>query len=410
VASLAARSFALHAALAEDFGAEAIGYRQCQAVQPTCEGGATDKAGDTWYDGCGGGGGSGVPVIAPRDTAAQVVPAYLTEALFAASGAELVIGAPTGLARRSEGGGDGGGDGGGGEAGGGGEGADSGAAAAMEPSMEAATEAPMIVVVDVEASKVGDDDVERRGATVLHGAAATGGACRESATQAFACDALLLACGPWTSGVAATLRVAMDSQVLGQKAASVLLEPTMRNGSATKGKEDIDDSCLFLDWRGDPSVGDFEVYPRLDGVYVCGGSEPPCVVREHPREVGCTDETERLLVDSAASVSSALAGAKVLRATACYLPVADTGEIVAGRLEEEGVFVACGHGCWGILNGPATGKGMAEMMWECVVGGGGKGGRGGGGGGGKGGRREGGRGAGVSDASLLEPFAPRLRG
>jgi len=54
-------------------------------------------------------------------------------------------------------------------------------------------------------------------------------------------------------------------------------------------------------------------------------------------------------------VSSVLDGAEVLRQTACYLPVANTGTIVAGELQR-GVFVATGHTCWGILNGPATGQ------------------------------------------------------
>ena len=60
-------------------------------------------------------------------------------------------------------------------------------------------------------------------------------------------------------------------------------------------------------------------------------------------------------------MSSALDGADILRETACYLPVATTGDIVAGTLND-GVFVATGHSCWGILNGPATGQGLAELI------------------------------------------------
>ena len=135
---------------------------------------------------------------------------------------------------------------------------------------------------------------------------------------------------------------------------------------------------------------------------MCGGSEPPCVVREDPRSVGCSAEMGRILRASAASVSSALGdGARVLRETACYLPVTDTGDIVAGALAD-GVFVAMGHGCWGILNGPATGEGMAEMLWSHIsraacsgsgAGGGGRGGRGG-------------CECSNSAAGLLKPFAP----
>ena len=67
------------------------------------------------------------------------------------------------------------------------------------------------------------------------------------------CDAVLLACGPWTSSVARELKVKMKTTVLGQKAYSVLLEP----------KGEVDDSCLFMDWRGDQLVGEFELVGSL---------------------------------------------------------------------------------------------------------------------------------------------------
>jgi glycine/D-amino acid oxidase-like deaminating enzyme len=100
---------------------------------------------------------------------------------------------------------------------------------------------------------------------------------------------------------------------------------------------------------------------RLDGVYVCGCGEEPRLVREEPAAVAVSEKARACLVASAGSVSSALDGAEVLRATACYLPVASTGAIVAGELQE-GVYVATGHSCWGILNGPATGQGLAELV------------------------------------------------
>ena len=80
-----------------------------------------------------------------------------------------------------------------------------------------------------------------------------------------------------------------------------------------------------------------------------------------PLKVECTPKASECLIKSAASVSSALHGAKLVRQTACYLPVAATGEIVAGQLSP-GIFVATGHSCWGILNGPVTGQGVAELI------------------------------------------------
>lgn len=284
-ARLAACSFALHAELAAEFGAAEIGYRPCRAVQPTCRGGKTEKCGSSWFDGCVG----QAPEIAPRDTAAQVIPAKLTQALFDSSGARLLVGTPTALR-------------------------------AAEPA----------------------------GSRVL--TVATGGGATNEDVK---CDALVLACGPWTSQVAKELGISMSAQVFGLKAYSVLFEP----------KSPVDDSCLFMNWQGDPFAGEFELYSRLDGVYVCGCGESPCVVQEEPSEVACSEKAGACLKASAASVSSALEGAKVLRETACYLPVAQTGSILAGKLpQQNGIYVATGHTCWGILNGPATGKGMAELI------------------------------------------------
>ena len=302
-AALAAHSFALHSELAAEFGAEAIGFRPCRAAQPTCKGGETAKTGPSWFDGCAG----NAPEIAARDEAAQVIPQRLVEALFAASGAELLVGTPTALRAGS---------------------------------------APGKRVLTVVAE--GGKEAERE------------------------LDALLLCAGPWTSSVAQTLGVPMRASVGGLKAHSILLRPTA-------GKVEVDDSCLFVNWQGDPFAGEFELYARLDGVYVCGCGEETRAVTEGPADVAISDRARACLTASAASVSSALGGAEVLRATACYLPVASTGTIVAGELQP-GVFVATGHTCWGILNGPATGQGMAQMML----------GRGG-----------------DAAAKLLAPFAPR---
>ena len=64
MAPLARHSFALHAELAQELGAETIGYRRCRAVQPTCAGGETAKSGGVWYDGCEG----TAAEIAPMET------------------------------------------------------------------------------------------------------------------------------------------------------------------------------------------------------------------------------------------------------------------------------------------------------------------------------------------------------
>lgn len=57
--------------------------------------------------------------------------------------------------------------------------------------------------------------------------------------------------------------------------------------------------------------------------------------------------------------------AEVLQEQACFLPIADRGRPLIGKVRgAEGVFVNAGHSCWGITQGPGSGLLMAEMILE----------------------------------------------
>jgi glycine/D-amino acid oxidase-like deaminating enzyme len=48
---------------------------------------------------------------------------------------------------------------------------------------------------------------------------------------------------------------------------------------------------------------------------------------------------------------------------ACYLPISPDGIPLMGKIPGfENVYIATGHSCWGILNSPATGAAMAELI------------------------------------------------
>ena len=54
---------------------------------------------------------------------------------------------------------------------------------------------------------------------------------------------------------------------------------------------------------------------------------------------------------------------KVSTEQACYLPATDDGVPIIGKIKDvEGAYIATGHSVWGILNSPATGKAMAELI------------------------------------------------
>jgi len=82
-----------------------------------------------------------------------------------------------------------------------------------------------------------------------------------------------------------------------------------------------------------------------------------------PEEVMSTPQVRDALVDAAFSVSPNLAVQySVSRSTACYLPICATGLPLVGPVQAHaGIFVGCGLSCWGIMNGPITGKIVAQL-------------------------------------------------
>ena len=74
------------------------------------------------------------------------------------------------------------------------------------------------------------------------------------------------------------------------------------------------------------------------------------------------------LARAAGRVSTSLAAARIARRQACYRPVTDDGLPLIGRVPGvAGAYVATGHGPWGILNAPATGKALAELITDGVA-------------------------------------------
>ena len=106
-----------------------------------------------------------------------------------------------------------------------------------------------------------------------------------------------------------------------------------------------------------------EVFPRPDGTtYVCGlSSEAPLPV--DPAAVVPDEGGAARLRAMTAQFAPALGGAEVLAEQACYRPVAEDGLPLIGAVPgAEGAYVATGHSVWGMLNGPATGEAVAELI------------------------------------------------
>lgn len=167
-------------------------------------------------------------------------------------------------------------------------------------------------------------------------------------------DAAVIAMGPWSGKMSVISEL---SPITGLKAHSILLKPPH--------PEKISATCLFLNYRRRSGQSlEPEVYPRPTGeVYVCGVSEEGLSIPDDPAQVLPRKGALEILKTVAATVSSELADAEVTAEQACFLPMSEDGVPLIGQVPGiEGLYVATGHSCWGILNAPATGAALAELM------------------------------------------------
>jgi glycine/D-amino acid oxidase-like deaminating enzyme len=163
-------------------------------------------------------------------------------------------------------------------------------------------------------------------------------------------DAVVLAMGPWTTRSIGRLLL---PRVHGLKGYSVTLAAA-----------DVPAHALFVDYRtADGRALEPEIFPRPDGeVYVCGMADP-APLPPSPEDVEVSEVSCATLARAAGRVSTALAAAPIVRRQACYRPVTDDGLPLIGAVPGvSGAYVATGHGPWGILNAPATGLALAELI------------------------------------------------
>merc|ERR1712130_368428 len=192
-------------------------------------------------------------------------------------------------------------------------------------------------------------------------------------------DDIVLALGPWTATIVSQwLQTAhpafsqkLSTVIQPAKYYSVVIEP-----KTNEDKAKIPAAVLFLSLQNEgprAKQTEPEIYPRSSGqVYLCGtGEDIPLPSDPSTVEASVAEKCD-ILTSIAGSVSSLLqveeqngvpATADLLVKQACYLPLSDTGLPLMGRVPNtEHLWIAAGHGCWGILNSPATGAVMAEMI------------------------------------------------
>jgi glycine/D-amino acid oxidase-like deaminating enzyme len=164
-------------------------------------------------------------------------------------------------------------------------------------------------------------------------------------------DAVVIAMGPWS--ILAALWLPLPA-VFGLKGHSLVFDTGTQ----------IPAEAAFLEYReASGNVLTPELFPRADGTtYVCGISGED-VVPVDPARVAPDGGAIYRLEAMCRSLSPVLAAAPIIARQACFRPVTRDGLPLIGKVPGvEGAFIATGHSVWGILNAPATGEAMAELI------------------------------------------------
>ncbi|EPS28597.1 hypothetical protein PDE_03543 [Penicillium oxalicum 114-2] len=171
---------------------------------------------------------------------------------------------------------------------------------------------------------------------------------------------VIVAAGPWTRSVLP------EAPITAMRAHSVVIEPARPVSAyalftSIEIPEDFDPSK-----RSRPTVAAPEIYTRPDDtVYACGDGDQTVPLPSTSAEVEVDLERCQEIFDQVGSISDALRDGKVRTKQACYLPNCERGKgPLVGLTHTKGLYLAAGHTCWGIQNGPGTGKLMSEFVFQ----------------------------------------------
>jgi len=164
-------------------------------------------------------------------------------------------------------------------------------------------------------------------------------------------DAVVIAMGPWS--ILASGWVPLPG-VYGLKGHSLVFQTD----------PPLPADALFVEYReASGNVASPEVFPRTDGTtYVCGiSSQSPLPV--DPAAVAPDPGAIERLEAICAAMAPALDPARIVARQSCFRPVTEDGLPLIGAIPGvDDAYVATGHSVWGILNAPATGEAMAELI------------------------------------------------
>jgi glycine/D-amino acid oxidase-like deaminating enzyme len=169
---------------------------------------------------------------------------------------------------------------------------------------------------------------------------------------------VVLAAGPWTK------RLLPSAPIEALRAHSVTIRPS----------RPVSAYCLFTEIKlpGNGTKRSETVTPEIyarpnNEVYACGEGDRLVPLPLLSSEVAVDEAKCDEIAAHVGAVSRELRDGEITARQACYLPnVASGGSSgpLIGLTGTKGLVLAAGHTCWGIQNGPATGKLVSEFVFE----------------------------------------------
>jgi len=167
-----------------------------------------------------------------------------------------------------------------------------------------------------------------------------------------AADAVVIAMGPWSLLAAQWMSL---PAVYGQRSPSIVYDIGAN----------VPADALFLEYDEDGSAVSIEVFPRADGSTHITALSDIAPLPVDPATVTPDSEAIARLQAISERLSPLFRADKIIAQQACFRPVTQDGLPLIGRVpQSEGLYVATGHNVWGILNAPATGEAMAQLIAE----------------------------------------------
>jgi len=165
-------------------------------------------------------------------------------------------------------------------------------------------------------------------------------------------DAVVIAMGPWSLLAAQWMSL---PAVYGQRSPSIVYD----TGA------DVPADALFLEHEDGGNAVSIEVFPRADGSTHITALSDVAPLPLDPAAVTPDQDAIARLQAMSERLSPLFRPEKIIARQACFRPVTQDGLPLIGKVpHSEGLYVATGHNVWGILNAPATGEALAQLIAE----------------------------------------------